>query len=48
MTAKRFSHKRAFIEGGTLVELFLVQRLGATETTTFWNAFTWTWLPSHR
>lgn len=38
---KRFSHKRAFIEDGVLVELFLVDP--ATGTTRFWDQVVVAW-----
>lgn len=39
--AKRFSHKRAFVEDGELVELFLVDP--ATGTTKFWDRLVVEW-----
>lgn len=42
---KRFSHKRAYVEDGVLVELFLVARHEGVETTTFWDTRRWTWPP---
>ena|SRR5437868_5565856 len=38
---KRFSHKRAFVEAGVLVELFLVNP--ADGSTQFWDRVTVTW-----
>ena len=40
---KRFSHKRAYIEHGVMVELFLVDRDQDVETTMFWDTRLWTW-----
>ena len=40
---KRFSHKRAYVEDGVMVELFLVGRDEDVETTTFWDTRLWTW-----
>jgi hypothetical protein len=41
VVGKRFSHKRAFIEDGELVELFLVD--AASGTTRFWDAVEVVW-----
>lgn len=40
---KRFSHKRAYVEDGVMVELFLVDRSEGIETTAFWGTRVWTW-----
>ena len=40
---KRFSHKRAYVQDGVMVELFLVDRSEDVETTTFWNTRLWKW-----
>jgi len=40
---KRFAHKRAFLFGGVMVEVILVQETGQGAFTNFWgdNLFTW-------
>lgn len=40
---KRFSHKRAYVEDGVVVELFLVDRHEGVDKTTFWDTRLWTW-----
>lgn len=40
---KRFSHKRAYVEDGVMIELFLVDRNEGVETTTFWDTRLWKW-----
>lgn len=41
--AKRFSHKRAFLFRGVLVELFLVRRSAHGHVTDFWDGVEWQW-----
>lgn len=43
IVAKRFSHKRAYVVEGVLVELFLVERSADGYTTTFFGSMRWQW-----
>ena len=40
---KELSHKRAYLQDGVLVELFIARRLGATLETLFWDRLRWCW-----
>lgn len=48
VVGKRFHHKRAFLFGGVLVELYLVRREGDGWITDFWGEIAYRWLrPLH-
>lgn len=40
---KRFSHKRALVVSGVLIELFIARRKGDELVTCFWDQLLWKW-----
>lgn len=42
---KRFSHKRAFLLEGVLVELLLAEESDGAHVSCFWDALRWEWPP---
>ncbi|HEY4348815.1 MAG TPA: hypothetical protein VGM80_14620 [Gaiellaceae bacterium] len=46
ITEKRFSHKRAFVAAGTMVEVFLLRPCGNRHVTHFWGQLALEW-PEH-